>query len=157
MYYEDSAGSGPPLVLLHGGLLSIDLSFDDLLPRLAGRRTISVELQGHGPTADVADREMSVPEMARDIVGLLDHLGVAEADLFGFSLGGMVATGVAVRFPGRARRLVAAAVHMRSDGYHDEVRDPSLAAGSDRLPTEEDFAAMVAEYRRIAPDPMWPG
>jgi pimeloyl-ACP methyl ester carboxylesterase len=51
------------------------------------------------------------------------------------------------------RRLVAAAVHMRSDGYHDEVRDPSFAAGSDRLPTEEDFAAMVAEYRRIAQDP----
>jgi pimeloyl-ACP methyl ester carboxylesterase len=153
LYYEDSAGSHPPLVLLHGGLLSIDLSFGDLLPRLAGRRTISVELQGHGRTADVVDREMSVPEMARDIVGLLDHLGVAEADLFGFSLGGMVATEVAVRFPGRVRRLVAAAVHMRPDGYHDEVRDPSLAAGSDRLPTEEDFAAMAAEYRRIAPDP----
>jgi hypothetical protein len=43
------------------------------------------------------------------------------------------------------RRLVAAAVHMRSDGYHDEVRDPSLTAGSDRLPPEEDFAAMVAD------------
>ena len=52
LYYEIH-GLGRPLVLLHGGLLTIDLSFGPLLePLAAGRQVIAVELQGHGHTAD---------------------------------------------------------------------------------------------------------
>jgi pimeloyl-ACP methyl ester carboxylesterase len=90
LYYE-TYGSGRPLVLLHGGLLTIELSFGPLLEPLAERRqVIAVELQGHGHTADI-DRPMTIEALADDVVGLLDHLGIAEADLFGFSLGGLVA------------------------------------------------------------------
>src|SRR6476646_356262 len=90
LYYE-THGSGRPLVLLHGGLMTIDLSFGPLLaPLAASRQVIAVELQGHGHTAD-ADRPMGIDALADDVVALLDHLGVAEADVFGFSLGGLVA------------------------------------------------------------------
>ena len=60
MFYEVQ-GEGSPLVLLHGGVQSIDLSFAGLIPELVGRhRVIGVELQGHGRTADI-DRTSTRP------------------------------------------------------------------------------------------------
>jgi pimeloyl-ACP methyl ester carboxylesterase len=53
MYYE-VYGRGSPLVLLHGGMLTIELNFATLIPTLADRhRVIGVEMQGHGRTADI--------------------------------------------------------------------------------------------------------
>src|SRR6266487_1167341 len=79
LYYE-IRGSGKPLVLLHGGLMTIDLNFGPLLEPLAGgRQVIAVELQGHGHTADTS-RAMTIEALAGDVVTLLDHLGIAEAD-----------------------------------------------------------------------------
>src|ERR1700744_5305950 len=90
LYYEIH-GSGRPLVLLHGGLLTIDLNFGPLLePLAASRQVIAVEFQGHGHTAD-AGHAMTIEALAGSLVALLDYLGVAQADLFGFSLGGLVA------------------------------------------------------------------
>jgi pimeloyl-ACP methyl ester carboxylesterase len=147
LYYEEH-GSGHPLVLLHGGLHTIDLSFGALIPRLAAsHRVIAVELQGHGRTADV-DREPTYPDLADDVVALLDHLGIEQADVFGFSLGGQVAIELGLRHPGRADRLVLASVNYRPDGGHD-LSDPS----SVRMPTPAEFAAMEEEYRKVAPDP----
>ena len=60
MYYEvhGESGVGRPLVLLHGGLLTIELSFGAVLGELAaGRQVITTELQGHGRTADI-EREL---------------------------------------------------------------------------------------------------
>jgi pimeloyl-ACP methyl ester carboxylesterase len=146
-------GEGRPLVLLHGGILTIDLSFGRLLPELAAdRQVIAVELQGHGHTAD-ADRPYTLAALAGDVAALLDHLGLARADVFGFSLGGLVATELALRHPARVDRLVLAASHFRPDGYHDDVRDPALFATSSRMPTEADFAEIRAAYERVAPDP----
>jgi pimeloyl-ACP methyl ester carboxylesterase len=152
MYYEIH-GTGRPLVLLHGGLHTIDLSFGRVLPGLVGsRQPIGVELQGHGHTAD-ADRPLSLDSLADDIVGLLDLLNIERADLFGFSLGGLVATQLAVTRPQRVDRVVLASSHARADGYYDDVRDPALFATSTRMPTEEDFAAMQEAYAKVAPDP----
>src|SRR5579871_4958576 len=100
LYYEVH-GSGRPLVLLHGGLLTIDLNFGPLLkPLAASRQVIAVELQGHGHTA-LTDRPMTIEALASDVVALLDHLGIEQADVFGFSLGGLVAYAVALSAPAR--------------------------------------------------------
>jgi len=147
VYLEDH-GSGTPLVLLHGGAQTIDLSFGALLPHLTPhRRVIPVELQGHGRTADT-DREITLATMAGDVVGVLDHLGLERADVLGSSWGGLVALETAVRHPERVDRLVLGAVHTRADGYHAEIHDPARYATSTRMPSEEDFAAMIAEYER---------
>jgi pimeloyl-ACP methyl ester carboxylesterase len=147
LYYEEH-GSGHPLVLLHGGLHTIDLSFGALIPLLAAsHRVIAVELQGHGRTADI-DREPTYPDLAADVIGLLDHLGVERADVFGFSLGGLVAVELGLRHPNRVGRLVLAAAQYRPDGYHD-LSDPA----SVRMPTPAEFAEMEQEYRRVAPVP----
>lgn len=138
-------------MLLHGGLMTIELTFAAMVPRLAtSRQVIAIELQGHGHTADT-DREFALEHLADDVVGVLDQLGVGRADFVGYSLGGLVALQVAMRHPGRAGRLAVAAVHFRADGYHPEIFD--LDSGSARLPTEADFQEMHDAYVAVAPDP----
>jgi pimeloyl-ACP methyl ester carboxylesterase len=147
LYYEVH-GSGRPLVLLHGGLLTIDLNFGPLLEPLAARRqVIAVELQGHGHTADTG-RPLTIETLAGDVIALLDHLGIAEADLFGFSLGGLVAYAVALGAPARVGRLIAAS----ADAHRPPGRE-SAPPGEDRLPTQADFQAWRDAYQAVAPDP----
>jgi pimeloyl-ACP methyl ester carboxylesterase len=154
MYYE-SYGSGEdtgrPLVLLHGGVHTVGLSFAAVLPTLAARgRVVAPELQGHGHTADT-DRDMTVPNLASDVIALLDELGIEQADFIGFSLGGLTALEVAVRHPERVGRLVLAATQYRQDGYHDDVRTPDFT--SPRLPSQADFQEMADAYAASAPHP----
>lgn len=149
LYYEVH-GSGTPLVLLHGGLQTIDLCFGDVLPALAKtRQVIAVELQGHGHTPDT-EREFAFTHIADDLVALLDHLGVERADIFGFSLGGVAALQTAIRHPNRVGRLVLASTHFRPDGYQDGIFSGER---TDLLPTERDFQDMAEAYAAVAPDP----
>jgi pimeloyl-ACP methyl ester carboxylesterase len=147
LYYE-THGEGPPLVLLHGGLMTIDLNFGSLLePLAANRQVIAVELQGHGHTADT-DRAMTIEALAADVVGLLDHLGLTEVDLFGFSLGGLVAYAIALDSPDRVRKLIVAS----ADAHRPPGRE-SAPLDDDRMPTPADFQAMRDSYDAVAPDP----
>ena len=156
LYYE-THGSGRPLVLLHGGLMTIDLNFGPLLePLAASRQVIAVELQGHGHTADI-DRPMTIQALAGDVVALLDQLGIAEADLFGFSLGGLVAYAVALGAPARVGKLIVAS----ADAHRPPGRE-SAPLDDDRMPTPADFQQMRDAYDAVAPDPahfeeLWPG
>lgn len=109
MYYEIH-GEGQPLVLLHGALSAICTSFGKLLPDLAGhRQVIAVEMQGHGRTADI-DRPLRYEWLADDIAALLAQIEIAQADLFGWSLGAGVALQTAIRHPERVHKLVLASV-----------------------------------------------
>lgn len=150
LYYEVH-GTGRPLVVLHGGVLNAETCFGAMIPRLAeAHQVIAVDLQGHGHTADT-DRPVTLDNFAADVVGLLDHLGIDRADLFGFSLGSLVSIEMAVTYPARVGRLVLASGHIRADGYHPEIQDPEQT--SPLLPTEEDFEAMRVAYEAVAPDP----
>jgi pimeloyl-ACP methyl ester carboxylesterase len=147
LYYEVH-GRGRPIVLLHGGLLTIDLNFGPLLePLAASRQVIAVELQGHGHTAD-SDRAMTIEALAGDVIALLDHLGIAQADFFGFSLGGLVAYEVAFSAPARVGRLIVAS----ADAHRPPGRE-SAPIDEDRLPTMADFQAWRDAYVAVAPDP----
>jgi pimeloyl-ACP methyl ester carboxylesterase len=106
-----------------------------------------VELQGHGHTTDT-DRPMTIEALAGDVVALLDHLGIAEADLFGFSLGGLVAYAVALGAPTRVGKLIVAS----ADAHRPPGRE-SVPLGEDRMPTAADFQAMRDAYDAVAPDP----
>jgi pimeloyl-ACP methyl ester carboxylesterase len=152
MYYE-VRGEGSPLVLLHGGVQSIDLSFGRLIPELVGRhRVIGVELQGHGRTADI-DRRATPAALAGDVVALLDHLGIDRAHVLGFSLGAGVVWELAVSHPDRVRSVVPISEPVRPEGMHEDLRDPSRYATSTRMPTEQDFADMRETYARLSPHP----
>jgi pimeloyl-ACP methyl ester carboxylesterase len=152
MYYEVH-GTGSPLVLLHGGMLTIELNFAGLIPTLARRhRVIGVELQGHGRTADI-DRPITPAELAGDVVGLLDHLDLPAAHLFGHSMGGAVAMELAVSHPRRVRSVVAASISVRPDGLHEDLTDPERQATSTRMPTQQDFTDFREAYLRLSPHP----
>ena len=113
---------------------------------------ITTELQGHGRTADIG-RGLELGLLAGDVAALLDHLGVGQADVLGFSLGGTVAVQLALDHPGRVGKLIAISVSYGTDGYHREISDPAQHATSTRMPTEDDFRQMREAYARLAPDP----
>ena len=147
MYYEVH-GQGRPLVLLHGAYMTVD-AMGSILPGLAeSRRVIVPEMQGHGRTADI-DRPITYEGMADDVAALVGHLGIDEADAFGFSMGGGVALQLAIRHPDSVRRLVVASASYTSDGTQPELHEmtPSI--------TPEMFAGspIEASYREVAPNP----
>ena len=152
MYYE-VYGEGSPLVLLHGGMLTIDLNFAGLIPTLAGRhQVIGVELQGHGRTADI-ERAITPAASAGDVVGLLDHLGIDRAHVLGHSMGGAVALELAVTHQARVRSVVAASASVRPAGMHEDLTDPAKQATSTRMPTQQDFHDFQQAYLRLSPHP----
>lgn len=168
MYYEVH-GSGQPLILLHGAYMTID-AMGEVVPSLAGiRQVIAVELQGHGRTAD-ADRPLSYEQMADDVAALLRHIGIEEADVFGYSMGGGVALQVAIRHPEVVRKLVVASASYTSDGMHPELLEmipsitPEVFAGSPieeaylrTAPNPDDFPTLVAKLKQLDMEPFaWP-
>lgn len=156
MYYEVHGSGGQPLVLLHGGLVTIELMFSQLLPVLAqSRQVIAVELQGHGHTA-LGDRPLSYEQMADDVIALLEELGIANADLFGYSLGGGVALQVAIRRPEAVRKLVIASAPFRTDGWAPEILG-SMAALNPEAATAMMATPLYEAYASVAPNPDdWP-
>jgi pimeloyl-ACP methyl ester carboxylesterase len=148
MYYEIH-GTGQPLVLLHGAFSAIGTSFGALLPGLAKtRQVIAFDMQAHGRTADI-DRPLSIEQMADDTAAALKHLGIDQADIFGYSLGAAVALHVAIRHPDVVRKLVLASVSYNASGIH-----PGLMEGMANMTAD----VMVGspwhdEYLRIAPNP----
>ena len=153
MYYELHGEAGTPLVLLHGGMLTIDLNFAGLIPALArDHRVIGVELQGHGRTADI-DREITPAASAGDVVAMLDHLGIDRAHVLGHSMGGAIALELAVNHPDRVRSVVPISASVRPDGMHEDLTDPSRHATSTRMPTQQDFLDFQEAYQRLSPHP----
>ena len=154
MYYEIH-GSGEPLILLHGGVGATDM-FKGIMPALStGRRVIAVDLQAHGRTADI-DRPLRLESMGDDIAALIRHLGLAKADLMGYSLGGGVALRCAIQHSEVVRRLVIVSAAFRKDGWYPEIQagmaqmGPASAEPMKKTP-------MYELYARVAPRPTdWP-
>ena len=151
IYYEVH-GQGRPLVLLHGGLMNIP-ALGPLLPALAaGRQVVAVELEGHGRTRDL-DRPLSLDQMTTDVAGLINQLGLRDADVFGFSMGGAVAMRLASRHAELVRKLV-----LVSTGYSNDFFYPSVLAQWPGLSAEGlKGTPMETAYLQTAPDPArWP-
>ena len=122
MYYEvHGREDGVPLVLLHGGGSTIDVTFGRVLPRFAAsRRVVAVEEQGHGRTTD-RDAPFTFEASADDVAALLRHLKIEQADLLGFSNGASIALQVAIRHPSLVRNLVFASAMTRRDGAQPQL------------------------------------
>jgi pimeloyl-ACP methyl ester carboxylesterase len=104
---EGEHDSAPPLLLLHGWAGS-RRSFAPLQPLLARHaRTVAVDLRGHGD-ADKAPTGYGLPDLAADVVAVLDALDLPRAVLVGVSSGGYLAQQVAVSAPERVAGLVLA-------------------------------------------------
>ncbi|MQA91231.1 MAG: alpha/beta fold hydrolase [Gemmatimonas sp.] len=110
-------GEGEPLVLLHGGFHSIEM-FGPVLPALAGRQVIGVDLQGHGRTLPF-DRQMSFANMATDVAELIKYLGFEKADVMGDSMGGSTALRLAIDHPEVVDKLILVSTPYAFSGWHE--------------------------------------
>jgi pimeloyl-ACP methyl ester carboxylesterase len=149
MYYEVHGSGGVPVVLLHGAYMSTG-AMQELLSDLAkSRQIIAVDLQGHGRTADV-DRPLQYEQMADDVAALMEHLGISQADIVGYSMGGSVGLQVVIRHPERVRKLVAMSAGYRLDGMYPEV-----IAGIAEITPEVFYGTPWYEenYAAVAPRP----
>src|SRR5437870_3075299 len=154
LYYE-THGTGRPLILLHGGLGSIEM-FGSNLPALAkSRQVIAVDLQGHGRTADI-DRPLSTELMAGDIAALIKHLKLERPDLMGYSLGGGVALLVAIRHPELVGKLVVVSTPFRRSAFYPEILGQQGQVGAAAAEAMKQ-TPMYQLYASIAPRPEdWP-
>jgi pimeloyl-ACP methyl ester carboxylesterase len=150
LYYE-THGEGRPLVLLHGGLGSGEM-FGPIIPALAARHQVIVpDLQGHGRTADI-DRPLDPRLMADDIAALIDHLGLEDPDVVGWSLGGMVALLTAAKYPAKVRRMVAASANIGPEAIYPEIREQQGQVNAAAAEFMKD-TPMYELYMRVAPRP----
>lgn len=148
MYYEIH-GTGKPLVVLHGAFCCATVH-----RALAGnRQQIAVELQGHGHTADI-ERPLSIENMADDVAALLKHLKIERADVFGYSMGGSVALGMAIRHPDIVERVAINGAHCVAI---EEAYEPETFKLFESLPADFAPPPLIGPYQRVAPDPQhWP-
>lgn len=147
MYYEVS-GTGAPLIVLHGAYMNIP-TMGAIIPKLAETHKVyALELQGHGRTSDIA-RPITYSAMADDVAAFMDKVGLAKADVFGYSMGGQVGLQLAIRHPAKVNKLVLASVAYDLRGWQ-----PVYTAAIPQMTVEAIVAMPFAEdYRRLAPNP----
>ncbi len=147
VYYE-VYGEGKPLILLHGAFCTLEMTWGELIPKLAkSRKVIALELQGHGHTA-YSERKLSREILASDVEKVMDHLAIDSADVAGYSFGGQVAYQFAIQSPKRLRKLVIISSVYKTEGWVPEVNEvfknmkPELFTNS----------PMHTAYNEVAPD-----
>jgi pimeloyl-ACP methyl ester carboxylesterase len=107
-------GSGRPLLLVPG-IPAIASDWAPLAERLAGsRRVIAYDNRGSGESG-VTPAPYTCAQLAADAIALLDALEIERADVFGMSLGGMIAQELALGWPQRVGRLVLGCTHCGLD------------------------------------------
>jgi len=157
LYYEvhGSNETACPLILIHGSFGTVGM-FDPILPALARKRkVIAVELQGHGHTADI-DRPMAFETLADDVTALIKCLGLGQADILGYSLGGLVAIQVGMRNPKVVRKLVVMGAPCKKSGWYPETAKTMSSLTAD---TARSWVGspMHTAYIKGAPKPEdWP-
>ena len=150
-YYYEIHGSGDPLLLFHGGLGSIGMFEPDLAALSTHHRVIAVDLYGHGRTA-LTERPVSLVDMGDDMAVVLAGLGVKQADVMGYSLGGGVALRVAVQHPEVVRRLVLVSTPYAQSGFYPEML-PQQAMVSSAMFDQMKQTPMYLQYKAVAPRP----
>ena len=145
-----------PIVLLHGtsdSLHTWDGWAAALVPR---RRVIRFDLAGFGLTGPAADGDHSVARHGRQLLAVLDHLGVQRVVLGGNSLGGHVAWSVALAAPQRVAKLVL----VDASGHALPPQEVPVALRLARIPVVRDLLAyflprgmVLASLRNVYGDP----
>ncbi len=131
LWFEDTGGDGPPVVFSHGFLMDREMFADNIAALAPDYRCVSWDQRGFGRTGPVA-APFTYWDSARDLLGLLDYLGIERAGLVGMSQGGFISMRAALLAPQRVSALVL--IDTRS--------------GIDAPEVIEAFAGLDAEWRK---------
>jgi pimeloyl-ACP methyl ester carboxylesterase len=147
-------GEGAPIVLVHGFASNRVVNWRgpnwyDTLSK-AGRQVIALDVRGHGESDKPHVYEAyDEAELAADVVRLLDHLGHAQADVMGYSMGGFITLRVLHDAPTRVRRAIVAGV---GENYYGRGRleTDAIAAGLRARDVADVVGAVPRTFRVFA-------
>jgi 3-oxoadipate enol-lactonase len=105
IHYEDTGGEFGPVVLAHGLLMDSEMFAPQIGAFAPGCRIITWDARCHGET-ESTDDPFTYWDLAEDLKGLLDHLGIERAVVGGMSQGGFVALRFALKYPERVSALI---------------------------------------------------
>jgi pimeloyl-ACP methyl ester carboxylesterase len=143
IYYE-TYGAGQPVLVLHGGLGSIEGMSYQIRALAKAHLVVAADSRGQGRSTDT-DAPLSYSSMADDMSNLLDQLKIDRADVVGWSDGAIIGLDLAIRYPARVRRLVAISANYNVDG----IPQDSTA--------EIEVPLVPIRYRILAKNPAyWP-
>lgn len=145
MYFE-RFGAGQPVLLLHGGAATIESWFCQI-PALAEKFALIVpDARGHGRSRDVQGA-IDFENMAEDFCLLLDHLGLKDVAVVGWSDGGVTGLNMAMIRPDLVSKVVTLGAHSRPQGMTDEFRAEIEGATAENFPE-----VLRAGYQALSPD-----
>ena len=103
--YEDTGGDGPPVIFSHGFLMDREMFAPQVADLADVYRVITWDARGFGET-EFDGEPFTYWDSARDLFGLLDHLGIERAVLGGMSQGGYLSLRAGLLQPDRVRALI---------------------------------------------------
>ncbi|NTJ64284.1 alpha/beta hydrolase [Agrobacterium rhizogenes] len=138
-FFDEGDPNGPPVLLIHGFASTAIANWVNpgWLKTLgeAGYRVIAIDNRGHGMSDKLYDADVYHPWiMAADAVALLDHLGISETHVMGYSMGARVSTFMAIAHPDRVRSLVLGGLGIgmvEGVGDWDPIADALVAPSLD--------------------------
>lgn len=160
MIYYKSIGSGPALMVLHGGPGSThDYFLPYLVPLARHHRLVFIDERGSGRSQQLPPAQYTLEGMAADVEAVRLALGLGRMDLLGHSFGGILAQAVATRYPAGIRRLILSSTGS-SAAFIDadfkrimDALDPALRARIRALEAKGIIGAdgaQLPEYRKLA-------
>ena len=153
IYYE-TYGAGMPVLVLHGGLGSIEGMGQQIKALANSHFVVAPDSRGHGRSTD-SNAPFSYSLMSSDMLKLLDHLQIDQVDVVGWSDGGIVGLDLAIHHPKRIRRLVAISANYDVNGL---LESPTSEGEIPHPPLRyrifaQDRAHWPALYRKVVT--MW--
>jgi pimeloyl-ACP methyl ester carboxylesterase len=143
LYYE-TYGEGPPVMVLHGATGFLETMHYFITALAPGHLVIAVDSRAQGRSTD-SQEPISYALMGDDMIKLMDSLGMAQADVIGWSDGGIIGLDMAMKHPGRVRRLIAIGANYDVNGIAPKELDPNALRS---------LAEQVRPfYENVAPDP----
>lgn len=145
MYYE-VIGKGEPLLLINGGAASIESWFSQIPEFRKHFQIIAADSRGQGRTQDGAG-PINFDLMASDYERLLDHLGLKNVNIVGWSDGGVIGFKLAIQRPDLVKKLVTLGSHSRPEGMTQEFKQEIENSSPENFPP-----ILVNGYKALSPD-----
>lgn len=137
-------GKGPPVVLLHGGLGSIETWAGQIPELAASYRVLAIDTRGHGRSERGAGA-LTFERMTKDVLAVMEDRGIERASMIGTSDGGIVILRMALHHPERLERGLVMGTNFDPSGVLPTVMES---------PVVQSYFAQAAEiYHNTSPTP----